>query len=72
MSVLEATPSGPADRGGLADGDIICNIAGRENDGIDTLLLMPDGDHIGRPLSVTLFKNRGVLEQSVIPVEKAE
>lgn len=72
IMVLEVTPSGPAHNAGVANGDIILKVDGQETDGIDKLLTMLDGDHIGKAVLITVYRKGGLIDVTLYPVEKAD
>lgn len=70
--IHEVTESGPARDAGLIPGDIILKIDGQETDGIDKLLLMLDGEHIGKEVSVTVYRKGEVITKTLKPVAKGD
>jgi len=70
--ILEVTPRSPAEKAGLAEGDIILKIDGTETDGIDKLLLMLTAERIGTDTECTIYRKGEVLKRTLVPEEKAD
>lgn len=67
--VVAVEPGGPADRGGLEDGDVIVGIDGRPVAGIDDLHRLLTDERVGSRTSLAVLRDDAALELAVVPDE---
>jgi len=70
VAVLEVVPDGPAARAGLAVGDVVLGLAGRPVTGVDDLLKLLSGDHVGRAVVVSVVRGGELRTFEVVPIER--
>lgn len=67
VASLEA--DSPADRAGLREGDVVVELDGEAVGGIDDLLRLMTEDRVGRPVDVTVLRNRRRRTVTLVPDE---
>jgi hypothetical protein len=65
--VSAVTPDGPAAKGGLKDGDLIVEIAGRPIANINTYMAIMGQQRAGQALELTVVRNGQKLQLKVVP-----
>ncbi len=70
--VISVEPSGPAQRAGLAEGDIIVGYGGRRVASIDDLHRFLTEEHVGARLELTILRSDGKMELGVVPQESRQ
>lgn len=71
VMVLEVAPGSPAARAGLVVGDVVLALGGRAVTGVDDLLKLLSGDHVGRPVVLSALRGGERRTFQVVPVERA-
>ncbi|MBB3612360.1 S1-C subfamily serine protease [Rhizobium sp. BK602] len=72
VRVRRVEPGGPAERGGLKDGDYILAIDGTPVGGVDDIVRLMSGERIGRDTELLVFSVAGRLERrTVLPVARS-
>jgi S1-C subfamily serine protease len=71
LLVAEVTQGGPADRGGVAPGDLILSVGGQTVAGVDDLLRWLTGERVGEPAAVLLLRRGDLRTRTVVPAERA-
>jgi S1-C subfamily serine protease len=70
VMVATVEPESPADRAGIASGDIILTLDGAAVTGADDLIRILAGDKIGRSIALEILRNGNRLTVSLIPDER--
>jgi S1-C subfamily serine protease len=68
--VSSVQPGGPAERGGLRDGDFIVALADRPVEGVDDLHRFLTDERVGERIAVTILRNGEKLTVEVVPVPR--
>lgn len=72
VRVRRVEPGGPADRGGLNEGDFILAINGKPVGGVDDIVRLMDGDKIGHSTDLLIYSLGGKIEtRTVVPAARA-
>jgi S1-C subfamily serine protease len=71
VMIASVEPGSPAERAGLASGDIILALDGTAVTGADDLIRLLAGDKIGRTVEVEMLRNGDQRRVSVVPDERA-
>jgi S1-C subfamily serine protease len=71
VMVASVEPGSPADRAGLASGDIILTLDGVPVTGADDLIRMLAGDKIGRAVEVKFRRGGGERRVTLVPGERS-
>jgi S1-C subfamily serine protease len=66
VRIRRIEPDGPAERGGLQEGDLVLAINGTAVAGIDDLVRLLDGDQIGEETQFLIFSVHGTLDRKVL------
>jgi len=66
VRVRRVEPDGPAERGGLKDGDYILAIGGTPVSGVDDIIRLLGGDRIGTPTDFLIFSVEGKIETKTL------
>jgi len=72
VAVTEASPDGPAARGGLAPGNLIVSLNGAPITGADDLMRLLSADRIGVSVSLAAIVDGKLRDIAVIPIERAQ
>ncbi|CAN7351393.1 trypsin-like peptidase domain-containing protein [Phyllobacterium sp. LjRoot231] len=71
VRVRRVEPGGPAERGGLRDGDYILAIDGKPVGGVDDIVRLMDGDKIGHNTELLVFSVAGRIEKkTLLPIAR--
>ena len=68
--VANVEPGSPAERAGLASGDIVLSLDGTAVTGADDLIRLLAGDKIGRPVEIETLRNGERRRFSLVPDER--
>ncbi|MDE1991134.1 MAG: trypsin-like peptidase domain-containing protein [Rhizobiaceae bacterium] len=72
VRIRRVEPDGPAERGGLRDGDYILAIDGKPVGGVDDIVRLMDGDRIGRGTDLLVFSVAGRIEtRTLVPAARS-
>ena len=71
VMVASIEPASPAERAGMAVGDIILALDGAAVTGADDLIRLLAGDKIGSPVEIDMLRNGARQVLSLLPVERA-
>jgi S1-C subfamily serine protease len=69
--VASIEPSGPADRAGLEEGDLILGLDGQAVSGIDDLHRLLVEERVGVPVPIRVLRRPEILTLQIVPVESA-
>jgi S1-C subfamily serine protease len=72
VEVVEVVPGSPADRGGIREGDLIVEVAGRPVEDATDLQRMMVAELIGAPVRAKVWRAGSELEIQVVPEELTE
>ncbi|MCA1406353.1 trypsin-like peptidase domain-containing protein [Ensifer sp. IC3342] len=65
-------PGGPAERGGLREGDYILSIDGKPVGGVDDVVRLMDGERIGQATEFLIFSVAGKIEKrTLVPIARS-
>lgn len=70
LLVFSLAPGGPADRGGIFQGDVIVAIEGTPARRLDDLMASLSGDRVGKPLRIRLIRAGQLQELNVVVGER--
>jgi S1-C subfamily serine protease len=71
VMIASIEPASPAERAGMAVGDIILALDGAAVTGADDLIRLLAGDKIGSPVEIDMLRNGARQVLSLLPVERA-
>jgi S1-C subfamily serine protease len=71
VMIASIEPASPAERAGMAVGDIILALDGAAVTGADDLIRLLAGDKIGTPVEIDILRNGARQVLSLLPVERA-
>ena len=65
-------PGGPAERGGLREGDYVLAIDGKPVGGVDDIVRLMGGDKIGQNTELLVFSVAGQIEtKMLVPIARS-
>jgi S1-C subfamily serine protease len=70
VMVLEVAAGSPAARAGLVVGDVVLSLGGRAVTGVDDLLKLLTGDHVGRAVVISVLRGGERRTFEAVPVER--
>ena len=69
LRIAEVVPNGPAEKAGLLEGDLLLSAGDSFVTNAQSLQKLMLADAIGRPLSVTAFRNEALVDTVIVPIE---
>ncbi len=67
--IVQVEPGGPADRGGLEDGDVVVGFEGRPVGGLDDLHRLLTEERVGSRVNLEVLRRDRLLDLDVVPEE---